>query len=425
MKTVGLITEYNPFHNGHRYHIEEAKKLTGADHVVVIMSGNYVQRGAPAILDKYSRAEIALKNGADLVLELPVCYATASAEFFALGAIATLDKLNIVDMICFGSESGDINALTEVAKILENEPPELSELISTYVKSGMTFPLARANALLSYLKSTNHDEVSSSHNFPDINEIEKLLFSPNNILGIEYIKAIMRLKSNIIPMTIKRKDSNFHDQDITSAFSSATAIRKSLHEGIHPTQLFNTMPENAFPIMNDLFHKSFPIDEKDFSLLLKYKLLLEKPDTLRDYLDVSGGLEKRIYNLLNEYKDFSQYALCLKTKQFTLTRVTRALLHIILNINDNTFRGIMKEGTVKYARILGFQRSSSHLIKSIKDKGKIIPITKMANAATMLDDVGSTLLDLDVFASSLYNSIVFNKYGYEIKNDYLHDIVIL
>src|SRR5690606_8933680 len=153
MKIVGLVTEYNPFHNGHKYHIEESKKATGADYVIAVMSGNFVQRGTPAIIDKYSRAEMALHNGVDLVFEIPVCYATASAEYFALGSVSLLDKLGIVDEICFGSECGDITILKEIAQILVNAPKEFDELLSTFMREGFTFPSAREKAFAQYLQA--------------------------------------------------------------------------------------------------------------------------------------------------------------------------------------------------------------------------------------------------------------------------------
>ncbi|BCN30485.1 nucleotidyltransferase [Anaeromicropila herbilytica] len=419
MKIVGLIAEYNPFHNGHKYHIEKAKELTNADYAVVIMSGNFVQRGTPAILDKYTRTEIALKNGADLVLELPICYSTASAEFFALGAISTLDKLGIIDSICFGSECGDIEVLTQIAELLINEPPKLSEFITNYMKTGITYPLARTKAIVEYLKMCDNNTFSY-----DITELEKLLLSPNNILGIEYIKAIKRLNSSIVPTTIKRKDSNFHDTELNNSFSSATAIRKAFRENLIST-VYSSIPENSVQLLEDRYQKTFPILDNDLSLLLKYKLLFENTNTLTNYIDVSGGLENRISNLYNQYKDFQDFALLLKTKHLTLTRVTRALLHILLNIRIDTYGTIITSGTIKYARILGFRKESSHLIKSIKNMDQIVLITKMADAKSLLDETGSILLDLDVLATDLYNSIVYQKFGYEIKNDYLHEIVII
>src|SRR5690554_4412644 len=194
MKVVGIIAEYNPFHNGHQHHILEAKKQTGADYVIVVMSGNFVQRGAPSIINKYSRAKAALESGADLVFELPVIYSTASAQYFSLGAISLLDKLGLVDYVCFGSESGDIESLTYIAKYLHNNSYEYNKDINNLMKNGITFPEARQIA------------IKNNNNTIDDNVIS----SPNNILGIEYIKAILELNSNIIPVSISRIESAYH-----------------------------------------------------------------------------------------------------------------------------------------------------------------------------------------------------------------------
>lgn len=161
MKITGLITEYNPFHNGHKYHIEQTRKLTGADAIIVVMSGNFVQRGVPAILPKHMRVKATLQVGASLVLELPVCYATGSAEFFAHGAISLLDQLGCVNSICFGSECGDINLLQEVAHVICEEPPAFQETLQSYLKSGDSFPLARQKALKTYFPSETYDSILS------------------------------------------------------------------------------------------------------------------------------------------------------------------------------------------------------------------------------------------------------------------------
>ena len=212
MKTVGIIAEYNPFHNGHAYHIRKAKELTHADYCVVVMSGDFVQRGAPAIMDKYLRAESALLNGADLVLELPVCYSISSAEHFARSSVALLDKLGVVDTLCFGSECGDIRVLTEFAQALTDESPVFKKTLDREIRIGHTYPQARNTAL----------EISAPHLTSYIN----VLTSPNNILGIEYCKALLFWKSTIVPYTVKRAGSSYHDNSLDTGFCSALAIRE-------------------------------------------------------------------------------------------------------------------------------------------------------------------------------------------------------
>ena len=291
MRIVGLIAEYNPFHNGHKYHIEKAKELANADYAVVVMSGNFVQRGAPAIIPKHLRAESALKSGADLVIELPVCYATGTAEQFAYGAVSLLDKLGCVDAICFGSECGDIDSLKNVAQLLCNESDEYKDALQTCLRFGMSFPLARQNALDKLYPNCNYGQ---------------LLSEPNNILGIEYLKALYRLGSNIEPMTIRREVSHYHDTELQEQFSSASALRGTISDG-NFAQLYGQIPSECMPSLEDGYEVRYPVYANDFSLLLKYKLLNETSMSLVEYTDVSEELANRICNRLNDYVSFEQF----------------------------------------------------------------------------------------------------------------------
>jgi predicted nucleotidyltransferase len=230
MKVVGLITEYNPFHNGHKYHIEEARRITGADYVVAVMSGDFVQRGVPAIIDKYSRTRMALNNGVDLVLELPVCYATGSAEYFAHGAVAVLNALGVVDYLCFGSEAGEIELLQKATELIYSAPASFDDLLKAYLKEGLNYPAARQKALEAVTGSLSPD-----NNRPDDNNaLIKVFTEPNNILGIEYLKAIHDLSASMQPVTIRREVAHYHEATLTridtpSVISSATAIRSTIN----------------------------------------------------------------------------------------------------------------------------------------------------------------------------------------------------
>ena len=199
MRTVGIIAEYNPFHTGHEYHIRKARELSGADYVIVVMSPDFVQRGEPAVFDKYTRTRMALQGGADLVIELPVCYATGSAEYFAEGATALLDSLGTVNTLCFGGESDDISLFQNIADILIQEPKEYTDLLRSFLKQGMTYPQARCQALSHYLKNQISDPSSSALlpdqcKLPDLETVTDFLSTPNNILGIEYCKALKKLE---------------------------------------------------------------------------------------------------------------------------------------------------------------------------------------------------------------------------------------
>lgn len=398
MKIVGLITEYNPFHNGHKYHIDKAKEEAGADYAVVVMSGNFVQRGAPAIMPKQIRASAALQCGADVVIELPVYYATASAEQFAFGAVSILHHLGCVDSLCFGSESGDISLLQNAATVLFHESGELKEQLKQYLKTGITFPAARKLAYASVA---------------DCEEYAHILDQPNNILGIEYLKALFRLESSIEPIAIKRISSEYHDQVLKEEYSSATAIRNHLQKSI--SILETQVPSEAFSLYEQYKHIRYPITANDFSLLLKYKLLTTSKETLQNYLDVSEELANAIHNNRDSYLSYDQFCELLKTKNYTYSRINRALLHILLEIR-------YKNINIPYARILGFRRESAVVLKAFKEKANLPIITKPSRMEC-LNYEQKELLDLDIHASNLYESVVTEKFKTPFINEYKHAIL--
>ena len=400
MRVVGLIAEYNPFHNGHKYHIEKAKELANADYAIVVMSGNFVQRGAPAIMPKHLRAEAALKCGADLVIELPVCYATGTAEQFAYGAVSLLEKLGCVNAICFGSECGDIDSLKNVAQLLCNESDEYKNALQTCLRSGMSFPLARQNAL---------DKLHPNCNYG------QLLSEPNNILGIEYLKALYRLNSNIEPITIQREVSHYHDTELQKQFSSASALRNTISDG-HFAQLYGQIPSECMPSLEDGYQVRYPVYANDFSLLLKYKLLNETSMSLIEYADVSEELANRICNRLNDYVSFEQFCELLKTKEITYTRISRALIHILLAVKKNDYHEIA------YARMLGFRNSSSVLLTKLK-KSSSIPLLSKTGKDDTLSNLARNMLEIETFASNLYESVVTNKYKTPFINELQHAII--
>lgn len=400
MRVVGLIAEYNPFHNGHKYHIEKAKEVANADYVVVVMSGSFVQRGAPAIMPKHLRTEMALKSGADLVVELPVCYATGTAEQFAYGAVSLLDKLGCVNAICFGSECGDIEPLKNLAKILCDEPTEYKENLQFNLRSGMSFPLARQNTIDKLYPNCNYGQ---------------LLSEPNNILGIEYLKALHRLGSNIEPMTIRREVSHYHDTELQEQFSSASALRNTITAGDF-AQLYGQIPSECMPFLEDSYKVRYPVYANDFSLLLKYKLLNETSTSLLEYADVSEELANRICNRLNDYVSFDQFCELLKTKEITYTRISRALIHLLLGVKKNDYHKI------EYARVLGFRSSSSVLLSDLKKSSSIPLISKLGKDKT-LSNLARDMLKIDVFASNIYESVVTNKFKTPFINELQHAII--
>ena len=264
MKVTGLVTEYNPFHSGHLFHIETSRNISNADFILVIMSGDFVQRGTPALLDKYARTEMALLCGADVVIELPVCFSCASAESFAYGAVFLLDRLGVTDFLCFGSECGNLSLLQSAAQFLIKESADFQKKILHDLKQGLSYPAARTNAFFeSYASSL--DGFSSQ-------EISSLFSKPNNILGLEYLKALKNMQSKILPLTFLRQEAGYHDKKLYQTFASATALRDTLlrHnlEAIKPY-----IPKAAFSVLEREYLRSFPILTNDFYLPLYLSLI--------------------------------------------------------------------------------------------------------------------------------------------------------
>lgn len=429
MKVVGLITEYNPFHNGHLYHIEEAKRLTNADYAVIVMSGDFVQRGQPAIIDKYSRAKMGLMNGGDLVLELPSIFACSSAEYFASAGVALLDKLGIIDSLCFGSECGDVDLLYHISKILVDETEEFKNYLNDYLKEGMTFPLARSKALAAYYST----QANISDDF--IRTVETVISSPNNILGIEYMKALIKRRSNIKPFTISRVSAGYHDKMLNTNrtffpitqknISSASAIRKALLQEAAPESFNTQVPKSVLDILMVNYNINFPVTEDDFSGLLHYKLLMSDSLSLQEYADISPALADRIMNHLPSYKSYSSFCELIKTKNMTSTRISRILLHILLEIKKTQVDYSCKEDFAQYARILGFKKKSTSLLSEIKKNSRIPLITKLTKAKSILPPNDLELLNMDIRSSEIYHSVVQQKYGGKQYNEFTRKIIII
>nr|WP_295277114.1 nucleotidyltransferase family protein [uncultured Blautia sp.] len=407
MKTAGIIAEYNPFHTGHEYQIRYVREKLGADFVVIAMSGDFVQRGTPALFSKYVRAEMALKSGADLILELPVSSSTASAELFARGGVQLLDRIGVTDILCFGSECGDTDILMELAKILINEPAEFQNALRLHLKEGMTFPRARSLALA---------EIS-----PDSNKYQQILSSPNNILGIEYCKSILRENSSILPAAIKREGSDYHENTLSkNIFPSASAIRNAVIAGSDPCTLEHFSPKACRELFLQTVSDHNFLLESDLDPIFRYCLLQETEELLCSYLDMSHALARRILSCRNQYETFSQFASLLKTKEITHTRIQRALLHMLLHIHNVPEQ-------IPYARVLGFRKSSASLLREIKKRGCIPLLTKLSDASKILegDPYALNILEETTFSSNLYENILAQKKNAACIHEYQKQIIIL
>ncbi len=409
MNTLGIIAEYNPFHKGHKYSIETLKANCNADFAVVIMSGDYTQRGCPAVFDKYTRCAMALSCGADLVLELPVYYSTGSAEFFAGGAVSILNGLGCIDYLGFGSESGDILSMKQIAEVLVFEPSEFTASLKNNLKLGKSYAAARAEALKSCA---------------DIDT--DIISTPNNVLGTEYIKAILLQKSNIKPICIKRQGAGYHDTSADNEYASATAIRSLMEKSDSlPASLSTYIPDEAVAVIEQKIKdkKTKLVTPDSFSELLHYKLLSEKITGFEKYLDVSREISDKIQSDLSDFNGFTDFVEKLKTKELAYTRINRALLHILLNITKSNMDLYSPDRShfTSYARILGFKGASSALMKTIKETATIPVISRLSDAYKQLDDTQMQLLSETITASNIYDLISADC----VKNEYAKAPIIL
>lgn len=373
MSTVAIVCEYNPFHNGHRFQIESQKKALKADAVIAIMSGNFVQRGAPAICDKWQRTKMALSGGADLVIELPVVFATQSAEHFARGAVALADALGVVDYLSFGSECDDIKLLKKAAHIVEDE--KIKEKIAENLKSGMSYPLARAAACGE--------------------EFSKVLSEPNNILAIEYIKAIEEHKSRIIPVPLLRKGSAHHSDSACGKYASAGYLRRCIADN-EPFDKF--LPEESAQILKeaDLFTDMTALDN-----VITYLLRTKTEEELAFLSDMTEGLEYRFKKAGAVCSSFDEIAEYVKTKRYTKTRIDRMLINILLSIKKEDVKA-----KPEYIRLLGFNKKGKELVLEMKKKSPLSVITKVADAK--LSPAAEKMLSKDIYATDIYSMLCLN-----------------
>lgn len=377
---TGIITEYNPFHKGHKYHLEQCIKDTNASSIVCVMSGNFMQRGIPAIVDKWKRTEMALSNGVDLVLELPLVYSISSAEHFAFGSVSLLNSLGIIDNLYFGSEEGNVEPLKKIADVLSSEPDDFKEILKKNLKRGLPFHSSRSMALNEYLKCS---------------DVEAILSNSNNILGIEYLKALNTLNSSITPYTLKREGSNYNDEDINKMFSSATSIRKHLKTGSLDS-LADILPYETYNILENLNSSHYPfIFEEDMFKYIKFRLLTEN-DYLKKLPDAAEGIDNKIYKEILNCSSLNELILKVKSKRYTYTRINRILAQYFLGLDKYDLLSLTKSPS-PYARVLGFTSKGRNILKKMKDTSSIDIITKVPRKNL------SAHMQLDILGTKAYS----------------------
>lgn len=404
MKVVGIVAEYNPFHLGHKYHLDRSKEIAGADYSIAIMSGSFVQRGEPSLVDKWTKAKMAVDNGLDLVIELPFVFATQSAEFFAYGSVSLLNSLNIVDYISFGSESGSLDVLYEIAHVLVEEPPYYRDRLKVYLEEGSSFSVSRSRALKDYyLKCENHNI-----------DVEEILNSPNNILAIEYLKALKRLKSNISPVTVKRVGSNFKDTDLSHRLSSATAIRTRLLGGDGAIDdIGDFVPAATYRHLKD-YLKDHSFNSLDnYNQIIHYLLRIREAEDLESIMDIEAGLENRIRAMSSSYHRLDDLIGEVVTKRYPRTRIQRILVHLMAGLDKGKFMDILPHYPA-YVRVLGANEKGFRLLKEIKERSDIPIITKFSDYRKLKDPYVEKIIHFDKKATDLF------YLGLEGKAPYTH-----
>ena len=410
-KVLGIVAEYNPFHNGHFYHMQESKKITEADSCICVISGNFTQRGEPSIVNKWAKTYMALCYGADLVIELPTIYSISSAENFASGAIKIFDSLKIVTDISFGAECNDLATLNNIANVFYSEPANYKTILNHELKRGLSYPMARENAVLMYLN--------------DIKRYANVLSNSNNILAIEYLKALKQQKSMIQPNIVPRKNVYYNDQKIVDDFASATAIRKLMLNREY-AEVRKVVPRSTYQIIGEEYKKNHIIlGIKKYEKEIIYALRVMPIEEIQNLPDVNEGLEFAIKKAASETNNIEELIEKVKSKRYTQTRIQRILLYVLLGITKKDMEDSKK--MVPYVRVLGFNSRGKILISEIMNQNPklnmITSVGKYVNKKMPKNKQLTRMLDLDINATNIYTL----GYGGESKAnlDYTQNMIII
>lgn len=390
MHIIGIVVEYNPFHNGHLYQLEQIRLKYPESAIIVIMSGHFSQRGLPCIVDKFTRAQMALTCGVNLVLELPTVYATSSAERFAEAAISTLHLSGIIDTLCFGSETYDLSTMNQLADLLLEEPSFVSTKLKDYLNAGESYPRSRLLAIKDYLNLSSCS---------DYRNLDALLSQPNNILSIEYLKALKRFRTSIVPFSIQRKSSNYHDTTINGPVASATAIRHQIQNGYFDLAK-TSMPQEAFHILEQALTKEINLD--DYSALFHYKMIMSNLETLYATWDVPNNLIHSLISSSETFCSLSQIVDHVTSKTYTRATVQRAILRILLGVHQKDMDALEKINWIPYLHVLACRKDSTYLLSKLATNCKVPLLVNVAKDYSKLSSLGQTLFEYELRASKLY-----------------------
>lgn len=370
MKVTGIIAEYNPFHNGHAYHIEKTRELFGATHIIAVMSGNFVQRGDCACFDKWTRTKAALLCGADLVIELPLPYAVSGAQIFAKGGVEILNACGCCELLCFGSEEENTDEIIKCAGVLRTE--QFKTALKTHISKGLSFASARELAL---------KDVAGENT-------AKIITTPNNILGVEYAGAILDLNSSVKAVSVKRKGAEHDGEKTSDKIASASYIRKT-------GELNSFVPKKALDIFNtEIKNSNAPASLKNIERGFILKLRSMELSDFKKLPDISEGLHNRIYSAVNEFNTLEEIISAVKTKRYSHARIRRIILSAILNLKAED-----TQGSIPYLRILGFNQKGAEILKVMKESAKVPVYTR----TSQLLQNGGELYKKEIYASEVYN----------------------
>ena len=411
MSTVGLITEYNPFHNGHLHHLQESLRCTGADASVAVMSGHFLQRGEPALVDKWVRTEMALAAGVDLVLELPFPFACNSAPYFAMGAVRTLNALGVVDTLCFGSESGEVAPLQEISQLLIDRSDAIEEGTRKRLRHGISYPVARAEVL---------SELSPGLSL-------ETMASPNNILGIEYLRALQTTSSSIQAFTIPRLGAGYHSTDVTGHIASATGIRKQISEG---SKIEHLLPDACREILKEALDEGKSLDYGRLFTSLQ-TFLLQEVESLNGIYQVENGLEQRLVAAAMTSTSYAELTDTIKSRQWTLTRIQRILSYVLLQISNDEMRDFLQQGPM-YLRLLGTTEKGRGVLSRARARRSLPMISDPARAKATLRRfysdrpefcrLAERMLNCDLRATRLYGLLQVSQQKVHYNQDFFRAV---
>lgn len=397
MKICAIICEYNPLHYGHLYHIEKAKELSGCDTVMCIQAGNFTQRGEPAVANKYVRSRMALEAGADIVVQIPTAYSCSSAEVFALAGVKIAESFPEVTHIAFGCETENYELLKEIAKFFSDEPKEYKEKLKKFLAEGNSLPVSRQKAIEELIKE---DKVE----FSEITETINILSKPNNILAIEYLKALYRIKSTIEPVFTTRSNSDYNSVDLNGKDSSATAIRTRLLSKGKVRSIKKLVPPFTYDLLYDEVKEFGLPDMNLYGDLCSFALKTSTAEDIKNIYDVSEGIENRFVEMSQKYKDFEDILLAVKSKRYTFTRLKRIVLRLLLKIDKDIVSEIYKLDKLPFIKVLGFNANKHDLLSTVSANTNLI--IRNSNVVKNPSDVYKKLAQIEDRANAVYNLLL-------------------